>query len=148
MVGLEGFSVRLLLSGASNMGRYLWTAGLALVVGLGVGYRLSPTQTVTKTVEKVIEKRNIVTVTKTAPDGSVIVEVTDKSIIDSDKSSSKSTKKDNLNWLLSAGYLRGLQGEPQSEIIGSLQRRILGEIYIGVIGSNKGMLGLGATIRF
>lgn len=148
MVGLEPSSVRLPPKEAANVNRYLWTAIVALLVGLGVGYKMSPTQTVIKTIEKIVEKRNVVTVTKTAPDGSVIVTVTDKTIVDSDKSSSKSTKKDNLNWLLSAGYLRGLQGEPQSEIVGSLQRRILGEIYIGVIGSSKGMIGLGATIRF
>lgn len=131
-------------------------AVVIFILGASSGYYFTPTKTVI--VEKVVEKkavdRDIVTKTTTKVDKSgnpVTKTVTvDKSKEKSTTVADKSTTVSRLNkdWLVSAGYGVSIKDVSDREIIGSLQRRILGDLYVGILGSSKGTVGLGVTFRF
>ncbi|GEM_PF-5232440 len=123
---------------------------IALIVGFGIGYTFVPTKILTKTVvvENTVEHKNTTTTTTKKPDGTETTVVVDKGTVETDKSTSKlkETDRGNLNWMVSGFYTRNL--DSQSEILISINRRVFGEVYVGIIGSNKGFGGVGLSLRF
>lgn len=136
--------------------------GLAIFVsGFGVGTFLRPgskTQTqVTNTQENKHTQRNIVTTIKRErkPDGTqttTVVKV-DKSHDETQTHTQETNKTETTrgapatrDWQVSGGILGSLDG--QRDYWGMVQRRVLGEIYIGAMGTSRGQAGVGITIRF
>jgi len=130
--------------------RTIYVGAISMVVGFGVGYWFVPTNVVSKVthVDIVNTHKNVTTTVTKKPDGSITTVVVDKSTTDTDHSKVKykEIKKDNLNYIVSGLYTRNLDGK--NEIIVSVQRRLFGEVYVGVSGSNLGFFGVGVSLRF
>lgn len=132
---------------------YIRNTAFALIliaIGTGIGYTMTPTKTVTvtKVVEKIVVQRDVTTVTERKPDGTETTTITDhtREHTDTIESGRTETTKSNKNWAVSGAYLSGMDGK--REIVGSLSRRIVGEVYVGVFASSEGRAGVGVTVRF
>ena len=130
--------------------RTIYVGAGSMLLGIGLGYYFVPTQMISKVthVDVINVRKNVTTTTTKKPDGSTTTVVVDKSTTNTDHSKIKykEIKKDNLNYLISGLYTRNLDG--RSEIIISIQRRVFGELYLGVSASNQGYFGVGASYRF
>lgn len=129
----------------------LYTAGICLLLGLGLGSQLFP-KIEEKTVEIEKEKivKDVVTVTKiiTKPDGTKeeVTVVTDKSKESKEIKNTKIVSK--LDWHVSASAkTKSIQ---MNDLVYSVQveRRILGDIYLGVVGSSDKSAGLSVGFEF
>lgn len=127
------------------------TAALALLLGIGLGSQLFPkTKTEIVETEKEVIKKDVVTVVKEIirPDGSkeVVTTTTDKS---KEKKSSSSTTK-----VLASNYHVSLKAETGnikfSELVYSVQveKRIIGDLFIGASISTNKQVGLSLGIEF
>jgi hypothetical protein len=140
---------------------------LLIGLGIGIGWFSKPTKTVTKTeikeVVKVVETKQEnkdVKVTKkktTKKDGEVIEETTieDKSRTDTkvDASSEKETKKERLvtnnkGLTLSALVLARDSSISEYEYGIAVSKRILGNISVGIVATEKRALGLTLGLEF
>lgn len=128
-------------------------AGIGIVLLLLVGaYQYGKSQakviTETKEVEKVVEKRNVITVTKevTKPDGTkektTVVE--DKTQTSSVVEKSASTKKP--DWFVAAGAAVGIDIKPVYMV--EANRRVLGDVFVGVYGTTDKQVGLKVGLEF
>lgn len=129
----------------------LYTAGICLLLGLGLGSQLFP-KIEEKTVEIEKEKivKDVVTVTKiiTKPDGTKeeVTVVTDKSKESKEIKNTKIVSKP--DWHVSASAkTKSIQ---MNDLVYSVQveRRILGDIYLGVVGSSDKSAGLSVGFEF
>lgn len=99
--------------------------------------------------EKVVYKDRIKTqireVIKEGPDGT---RVTERFITKDEKKKKQATKKESKpvkkDWLLGVGI--PVIGDEVYDV--RLERRILGDLYIGVKGDSQGTFGVGVTILF
>ncbi len=121
-----------------------------LAVGGSIGYTMTPTKTVTvtKTVEKVVVKRDVVTRVIKDPSGTETTVIVDRSTenTNTEAGSRTETSRINKDWAVSGAYLTGLNGK--KEIVGSVSRRVIGEVYVGAFGTSEGRAGVGFTFRF
>lgn len=130
--------------------RQLGVVILCLAAGTGIGYWLTPTKVVEK--ERVITevKRDVVTKTVTVKgkDGSNTTSVImiDRSELTSDSSKSKTVERENKNWILTDGLK--LDKLDTNNPFVFVQRRILGEIYIGAGIDREGSCEVGVSFRF
>ena len=119
-------------------------------MGFGSAYYFMPSKIVEKTkiVTETKTKNNVVTVVTEKPDGSKTTVITDKTTVDTDSKidHTKITESNKPNWALSASYLSKLNGERM--IVGSLSRRLIGNIYVGVTATSTGSAGVGVTLVF
>lgn len=122
---------------------------LTALAGMGIGYWMTPTKVVKKTeyVERVVTKRDTKTVIVREPNGTVTTVIENKDRINEDKKGNSVTTIENKkpDWMLSGSYLRALDG--RTVIVGSLQRRIIGQVFVGVTATNSAA-GIGVTILF
>lgn len=120
------------------------------IVGSGVGYYCAPEKTKTVVVEKKVEQKNVrkhrVKITK--PDGTTTTttDTTDTSRTNEDRNTVKETSHKKQDWLIGAAVLYDLDGKRTYE--GSIQRRIIGNIYVGVLGDSRGTAGLGLSLSW
>lgn len=149
---------------------------IVAVVASGAGYYFAPSKVITKTktVEVVREvevqrevrdtRRDVETETRIRenPDGSretIIVErerseevVRSESERAREESATESSEKlvirEKKAWLVSAGVGVKVDDELNQIFMGAIQRRILGEIYVGGWATTDGKVGVGLTIRF
>lgn len=127
---------------------------ITAMVGMGLGYWLTPVKTIKKTETKyvkVYQKNNdIVTIIEEKPDGTKKTTIIDKSTWE------KGIKKDTAtveiktytkpNWTVVGNYSLDRYGK--SDISGGVYRRVLGNISVGVIGSSRGTIGAGIAWQF
>lgn len=125
-----------------------------LVVGTGIGRYLTPPKVEEKIVEKVVEKekKDIHTITKIVerPDGTkeTIIEHKDKSTSTVATDKSKELKIDNTtDWKVSAGVGYDFRKKEQF-YIGTIERRIIGTISVGVFGTTSQQAGVNVGIQF
>ena len=103
--------------------------------------------------EVIVTKRDVVRVKETKPDGTVIETETDKSVIDTniDKNTNKTTDKVTLkqpaknDWSVGIGTIitPGNGG-----LYVTVERRIIGEISIGIMAITNKTVGVHASIKF
>lgn len=133
----------------------LIVAGLVLLaVGTGIGRYLTPAKVEEKVVEKIVEKekKDIHTVTRIVerPDGTkeTTIEHTDKSTNTVATDKSKELKiDDRANWRVSVGTGYDFRRKEQL-YIGTAERRILGNISVGVFGTTDQQAGITVGIEF
>ena len=136
--------------------RTLILLGVFLVVASGaLTYWFGPKRVkivekeVIKTVTDTVVKRDVVTIIETKPDGTTKETIIDKSVeeeleVKEEKKEKIVEKKPvNLNWTVSAGSMI-----TEREFYISVDRRILGNISIGVLGTSTGTVGVHASVRF
>lgn len=147
-------------------------ASVTFLLGLSIGYFALPakvvTKTETKTVEKLVEDQNkttknnkVVVVTETtAPDGTKTkrTEVTDKSVTTADTKTSDDVSSDSKSEKtvtyakneLSISALVGIQiGDGFTPSYGlSVQKRVLGPIYVGAFGFTNRLAGVSLGLSF
>lgn len=130
-------------------------AGLVLLaVGTGIGRYLTPAKVEEKVVEKVVEKekKDIHTITRIVerPDGTkeTTIEHTDKSTNTIATDKSKELKVDGRpDWKVSVGT--GYDFKKKEQLyIGTIERRILGNISVGVFGTTNQQAGINVGIEF
>lgn len=136
--------------------------GIGLVSGLT--YYLTPEKVKIKVEEKikivegekqVVFKERVVTIIK-KPDGTVIEKEEEReetkkekeTISESEKVKTKSITRVKKNNLIDTGMLFDPLQPGSSTVILSYKRRLIGEIYVGVIATSEGSIGPGITIRF
>jgi hypothetical protein len=140
--------------------------GLFLVaISSSLTYYLAPKRVKIKTVEKIVIKekkvkvvdRDIETHREVKPDGTVIEVIKDRSKERStedrdtveNRETEKTIKRGRKDWLVGGGVIvsdRLSLGRPV--YYGQVQRRILGEIYVGAMATSDRAVGIGITIRF
>lgn len=148
----------------TNLNKYKYFV-LALVITFVAGRFTGPRQTETKEVEKIIykeretkdEKTNIRSERRetTLPDGTKIVEIIrdrkSESHTDSSVEANKETSKD-VKTINKPGWSVGLYSN-REVIAGTIDRRILGGLFLGVYGRsilplNKPEVGVGLRLEF
>jgi len=119
-----------------------------LAVGLGLGYYFAPEKV--KEVEKIVvkEHRDVVTVVKERPDGTKETVITDRTTVDTDKTKEREVTRDKKDWILTAGAINDELAFTNPKYFGLVQKRILGEIYVGGMLTTSGEFGLALTYRF
>lgn len=118
-----------------------------LAIGAGLGSYFNPIHTIE---EKIVIKDRIKTIVREVitqrPDGTI---VTEREIHRDEKKDSVATKKESIpsskNWAVSVKYDLFV-AIPVYTI--EVQRRILGNIYVGVYGRTDNIVGAGVTILF
>lgn len=138
-------------------------------LGFGFGKYSAPTKvvevekiktvTVEKVVEKKAEKKNVKTVVVQAPDGTTTTTTTDTSTVDTNTNTDtntvatdekkKTTTYSRPNWRLAAlgGFdPNGNIGKPIYG--GSIERRILGPIFVGAFGMSNKSFGVSLSFEF
>lgn len=142
--------------------------GVFLIIGAGLvsglTYYFAPEKVKIKVEEKVkiiegekqvIFKEKIVTIIK-KPDGTVIEKEEEREetrkekekLSESEKTKTKYIARVKKNNLIDTGMLFDPLQPSNSTIILSYKRRLIGEIYVGVIATSEGSIGPGITIRF
>jgi uncharacterized membrane protein YfhO len=148
------------------MRKHLLTLGIAVAAFLGGNY-LGPKKTQIKEVEKIVyresvdsktnSKRTVVKKEVKRPDGTIEIETstsidrsTDKKTdVTLDRENSKEVKTDNRSdWRLNANYYPEIIGIQDKSAAFDLQRRILGELYIGLSVNTQKQLGISFGIGF
>ena len=120
---------------------------IVLAIGAGIGTYFNQKHTIEeKTVYKDRVKTVVKEIIKENPDGSKVTErvihTDEKSKQTAQKKESKPVKKD---WLVGIGY--NIIG-PDQFYNGRLERRILGDVYVGLNGDSRGNFGVGITLLF
>ena len=131
-------------------------AGLALLAAGFLGGRyLTPPKEITKVEvqEKEVIKKDIVTVTKevTRPDGSkeVVTTTTDTSVEKKDKQlESIISKPVEKQWFITAGASKDLSAFEKTIYQASVNRRILGPLYLGIQANTNQEIGINVGMEF
>jgi len=127
-------------------------------------YLFAPEKVKIKTVTKVVKvkgetkivNRDIVRVIEKKPDGTTIIREEDKSVekekkvetVAQETIKEKEVTRKKKNWLLSAGALAEITQASAPKWYGQVQRRIAGDIYVGIIATTDQEIGIGITIKF
>jgi hypothetical protein len=132
-----------------NSLKYIVVGAVVMGIGYGIGRYLQPASVVE--VEKLVEKERVktITVTKeiTKPDGTKIKETKDitdtKKETDTEKS--KTVIADKPDWFIVGGY-----GLTQNAYTANVNRRILGNLFLGAYGtySELSKINAGLTIGY
>ena len=158
----------------SNKVKILTLVVAVAVIFSSLGYFFAPEKVkiekveVEKVVERVVVKevakrrvkRNIETTRRTEKDGTVVETTRDLSTETSEKETkeakvaekTKATKetkeitRKRKDWLFNVGV--GTDRNLDRFFHGQLQRRLLGDIYVGGFGTSRGEFGVGITILF
>lgn len=123
---------------------------LIAVVALGVGVGIGVTQAPTKIqeVEKVVEKKNVVTIVKETkkPDGTIEKKTTIKDKSSTVKDTAKLIENKRADWKASGLVGISTKGEQVYGI--SIDRRILGNVFVGVWGHTGATAGISVGMEF
>jgi len=131
-------------------------------------YLLAPEKVIVKTVEvekiivrEIIKREVEKDITKkktTLPDGTVIEEEVDKSKEKSEESKEKSEEKvkakekikirKKYNFIISGAALHDLNSTDGFTYQLSIHRRVLGNVYVGIIGTSDKNVGVGISVKF
>lgn len=127
------------------------TAAVALLIGLGLGSQLLPKVKIeTKEIEKEVIVKDVVTVTKiiTKPDGTKeeVITVTDKTKENSSKVSTQKVMATQWHASVSA-KTDNIKFEKITYGV-SIERRIIGDIFLGVNADTSGKVGGSVGISF
>jgi hypothetical protein len=126
---------------------------LVFLLSLGGAYQYGKSKATVVTqvqeVEKVVEKRDVITVVKevTRPDGTkeTITTKEDKSVINSKREKETTVAKN--NWFISAGA--GYNFDKTAAVYQvDINRRVLGDLFIGAYGTTNKELGIKVGIEF
>lgn len=124
--------------------------GIAALIGAYL-YGKSQAETITevKEVEKIVEKRDVVTeiVEIIRPDGTkeTVTVIQDKTVID--KLKETETKAGKNNWFVAAGLGYNVNNFERTYQI-DVNRRVLGDIFVGVYGSTNKDIGVKVGFEF
>jgi hypothetical protein len=120
----------------------LASVGLIFLLGFGVARYTLPVKTITVTKEVVKEKKDVVTVTKRVklPDGTTTTErrTEDRTIRDTKKGSSTAVENEKAQWKASA--LLDLTRVDNYGV--SVEKRLVGPVFVGAWGLQSGQVGL------
>ena len=146
--------------------KYLKYAGFAvLLIGTSsLTYYLAPAKVKIKEVEKIVKvkgetkivNRDIVRIVEKRPDGTIIEKEIDKSKertdkdekVVSEKKKEKTVIRKKKDWLVGGGILVDPIAPENPVWYGQVQRRVLGEVYVGIIATTDRSVGVGLSFRF
>ena len=135
---------------------YILGALVIFFVGMFVGGKSVPPKTVTKEVEvvKTVVQKDTKTIIKKvkSPDGTVTTEIVkeDKSNINQNTSKNKETIVNNeKQWkaTLFTSY-EAIVRPSEASYAASIERRIVGPVFVGVWGSTQGNGGVSVSVEF
>lgn len=135
------------------MVKHLLILLVVFAIGGGVGYYFAPgkikeVEIVRKEVDtRVVTRERIVT----QPDGTKVEERTTEKDRSTEINSSKerTVERRQLDWMVGGGaIIDPLNPLDPAQYYTHLQRRIIGELYIGIMATTEPQVGLGFSLRF